>query len=260
MDYIWDTSGHHWKPHQLAEWQKRLAFVPDEAIKKTFIATTQLVPSIQHENELYPKDAQGARFPILSCRRLKEAVYCDIVKFPRITEKQTRLEMGLLFYCEKSKITAIYPLGYEESASKTLEYCFEFIRDFGCPTELHSDFANNLAKSNSWKRLAAMTLIRPHTNEANKSQSNYVERAWQDIQIRGKRIQAVHLVPKERQFDMYRYVCDVNNHTARKSLNWRTPMEALSGETPDISVLRFYFWEQVWYLNTPSQPKSNDNG
>jgi len=96
MDYIWDTSGHHWKPHQLAEWQKRLAFVPDEAIKKTFIATTQLVPSIQHENELYPKDAQGARFPILSCRRLKEAVYCDIVKFPRITEKQTRLEMGLL--------------------------------------------------------------------------------------------------------------------------------------------------------------------
>ena len=38
----------------------------------------------------------------------------------------------------------------------------------------------------------------------------------------------------------YRLAChisDVKNHTAQASLNWRTPLESSSGETPDISGL-----------------------
>ena len=190
--HIWDAGGHIWKPHQLAEWEKRLAFVNPETIKKTFLATTQLVPSVQHENEMYPKDAQGARFAALSCRRLNEIVYCDLVKFPRTSVKQQKPVLGLLFYCGSSKITALFPLGTDESSSKTLEHCFEFVRDFGCPTELRSDYANNLCKAKSWKRFTGIVLVTPATNEPNKSQSNYVERAWQDIQRRGgTRIQGV---------------------------------------------------------------------
>ena len=44
------------------------------------------------------------------------------------------------------------------------------------------------------------------------------------------------------------YVIFVLNHTAVHSLNWRTPIESLTGSTPDISSLvLFRFWEPVYY-------------
>ena len=55
----------------------------------------------------------------------------------------------------------------------------------------------------------------------------------------------------------YRLAChitNVSNHTAYKSLNWRTPIEKSLGETPDISgLLLFKFWEQVYYYDPPSE-------
>ena len=44
------------------------------------------------------------------------------------------------------------------------------------------------------------------------------------------------------------YVCFVLNHTAVGSLHWRTPIEKLTGSTPDISsLLCFQFYEPVYY-------------
>ena len=37
------------------------------------------------------------------------------------------------------------------------------------------------------------------------------------------------------------------NLTARRRLNWKTSVEALTGNTPDISHLRFAFWDKAWY-------------
>ena len=56
-------------------------------------------------------------------------------------------------------------------------------------------------------------------------------------------------------------MCLLLNHIARKSLNWRTPIEWLLGYTPDITVLlAFVFWEPVYYkevepsfANTPEK-------
>ena len=47
---------------------------------------------------------------------------------------------------------------------------------------------------------------------------------------------------------MVQHVCDVKNHTACESNNWRTPIEVSTGSTPDISgLLYFKFWEPVYY-------------
>ena len=44
------------------------------------------------------------------------------------------------------------------------------------------------------------------------------------------------------------YVCFLLNHTASAVLDWRTPLERLTGTTPDISpLLRFYWWQPVYY-------------
>jgi hypothetical protein len=44
------------------------------------------------------------------------------------------------------------------------------------------------------------------------------------------------------------YVCLLLNHLASSALEWNTPMQALIGQTPDISkFLHFSFYEPVYY-------------
>jgi len=46
------------------------------------------------------------------------------------------------------------------------------------------------------------------------------------------------------------WVCFVMNYLATAQLNYHTPMEALTSQTPDISpLLSFHFWEPVYYLD-----------
>jgi hypothetical protein len=250
--YLWDAEGHHWKPNQLAEWSKRLGEASVETVKKTFLATTQLVPSVRHENETIIKDYHVPRFPMLTPRRLREPVFCDIVEFPK-DHNETKKTSGLLFYGGKSKILMLYPFGSNKtiSAAKGLEYVYEFIRDFGCPDILYSDFANNLTKAASWIRLGRLTQIKIKSSEAYKHEQNTVERAWGSLQAKGIFSKGKYNIPRDRRYDMYKHLCDVHNHTALGSLKDRTPMEALTGDTPDISVFRYYFWEPVWFMQIP---------
>ena len=248
-NYLWDATSHVWKAHQLEEWKKRLCCANDESVKKTFLATTQLVPSVQHENETYPKDAHISRFPMLSCRRLKEDAYVDVVNH----EVGKSKFYSLLIRCGKSKIVALYPLGRDQKAGKTLEYLYEFCRDFGIPRTIISDYAQNLSKSEAWKRFTRLLLVKLKSSEPHKHNQNTAERAWQDIKRRGHYLEQKSGIPTDKKFALYKHICDCHNHTALASLNWRTPMEALDGETPDISVFRFYFWEPVWYLKGPAK-------
>ena len=50
-------------------------------IKATFLATTQLVPSVKHKNQKNPKDHHVAQFPILAHCHFKETVYADPVEY-----------------------------------------------------------------------------------------------------------------------------------------------------------------------------------
>jgi hypothetical protein len=44
------------------------------------------------------------------------------------------------------------------------------------------------------------------------------------------------------------------NHTAYKSIDWRTPLEKSTGETPDISgLLDYLFWDLIIYYDPPSE-------
>ena len=55
------------------------------------------------------------------------------------------------------------------------------------------------------------------------------------------------------------YVADVMNLTAVESLNWRTPLECLTGQTPDSSILMlFVFFDRVYY--TPNGKVSFPSG
>jgi hypothetical protein len=54
------------------------------------------------------------------------------------------------------------------------------------------------------------------------------------------------------------YAVEIINHTAARRIKWRTPYEILHGDTPDISVFRFSFFEPIYYLNPhASYPQLN---
>ena len=48
---------------------------------------------------------------------------------------------------------------------------------------------------------------------------------------------------------MLDYLTSLKNYVARASLGNRSPFEDFWGETPDISMIRFKFWEPVYYRN-----------
>ena len=50
-------------------------------------------------------------------------------------------------------------------------------------------------------------------------------------------------------WEVMEYLCSLINHVARVSLGNRLPFEAFWGETLDISMIRFKFWEPVYYQN-----------
>jgi hypothetical protein len=46
-----------------------------------------------------------------------------------------------------------------------------------------------------------------------------------------------------------KYAVELTNHMAARCIKWRTPYEVLHGDTPDISVFKFSFFEPIFYLN-----------
>jgi hypothetical protein len=58
--------------------------------------------------------------------------------------------------------------------------------------------------------------------------------------------------PKQLWDYVIKYVCYVQNRTARKALGYKTPHEVLLGNTPDISELfDFEFYQPVQYMDNP---------
>ena len=58
-------------------------------------------------------------------------------------------------------------------------------------------------------------------------------------------------VPAPLWYYMLKYLADIHNICADKTLNWKTPLSVRTGVTPDISAyLQFQFWEKLLVLDT----------
>ena len=59
--------------------------------------------------------------------------------------------------------------------------------------------------------------------------------------------------PLNRHHWCQRWCVHVRNHLASRKLGWKTATEKLTGNTPDISMFRFHFWEEIEYFNPASK-------
>jgi hypothetical protein len=137
--------------------------VTKEVVKKIFMAITQLVPSVKHENEENPKDFHVSRFPFLKSKLLHETWYIDPVEVSM--GPKVKCEYALVCYGDKSKACFYFMLGANQTPESILTCLWEFTRDIGVADTVQSGFATNLVQNSAYKHFMQFTLIRLEASE-----------------------------------------------------------------------------------------------
>jgi hypothetical protein len=159
---------------ELMSWSERLGHLPEDVVKKTLGATTQLVGSVEAETRTTPRRHYKARLPALRPRRCQEGFHTDT--FFSDTKSQTGFKCAQVFVGAKSGLTYVVPMkgkGYAPDALKA------FIWDIGAPAFLLTDnsFEEVLAE---WEETCKMYCIPQVSSEPDYQHQNKAERRIQD--------------------------------------------------------------------------------
>ena len=149
-----------------------------------------------------------------------------------------------VFVGVRSGYTYVAPLKNKAYAHAALQ---DFIRQVGAPLYIAVDAAKE-ENMGEWRTICRTYCIPQRTSEPMHQNQNRVERRIQDIKRRTTVLMATHTTPSRYWDYAAEYTVELINHTAIRRLSWRTPYEALYGDTPDISVFRFIFYEAIYYL------------
>ena len=85
-------------------------------------------------------------------------------------------------------------------------------------------------------------------SEPHHQHQNFTERKFGDAKRYTNTIMNRTGAPASTWLLCLQYVCLLLNRLAVPYLNWRTPLEKLTGQAPDISALmQYHFWELVYY-------------
>jgi hypothetical protein len=125
-----DTKGysHQCNDDLLKYWSYRLNWSPHDKIKQTFTNTTQMAPTVEHEERNLPRNHRKTRFPWAHPRRINEPAYCDLLIDNRNNHSHNYI--GVLFEFVRSKRLAFYPITTKDQAKDCLNKLFI---DYGCP-------------------------------------------------------------------------------------------------------------------------------
>ena len=84
-------------------------------------------------------------------------------------------------------------------------------------------------------------------SEPDYQHQNFAEHRWRHYQRNIKWVTNLRDVAPYAWLVLAKWVADIMNMTAEKSLGWRPPLEVLTGQTIDISImLCFMFWDVVY--------------
>ena len=61
----------------MLEWRKRLAYAPEDVVRKTFEATTQMAMHVEAENRMAGRRHYRSRFPFMREKRINDIFYSD---------------------------------------------------------------------------------------------------------------------------------------------------------------------------------------
>jgi hypothetical protein len=218
-----------------------LGWQPIDVIKRTFEATTQFV-KIPMSNVL--RKTFRTPNPAVNILRRPEAVATDTV-FSDVPAVDSGEMAAQIFVGVESLVTDAE--GMKHSDKQFVNTLEDNIRKRGAMDKLISDRAQ-AEISNKVKDILRALHISDWQSEPHHQHQNFAERRIQEVKRISNTILDRTGAPPSLWLQTLIYSCFLLNHLATASLQWRTPIECLTGRTPDISpLLRFQFYEPVYY-------------
>lgn len=233
------------------DWKRCLGFIPDHVVRKTLLATTQLVPTVESETREIMRDHLQTRLPELKVRRMNDT--CHVDTFFSSIPSVRGYTCWNLFSFQKSGLDAAYLMHRRSQSPSTLT---RMINEFGAPRQLKSDNAPEFQGKKWTAQLVSMSISSVFTGPHHPNQ-NLAERRGGMLKAATTHLLRITGAPLQYWCFALEYMCLVRSVTARRSLEWLSPHERHWGDRPDISVFRFVFWEPIWFYNPrQSFPKS----
>ena len=151
-------------------------------------------------------------------------------------------------FANEAYFVKAYPMEKKSMAGLALR---QFVRDYGVPEKLTSDGASE----QTGPRTEFMKTVRKydidhHVSEPQRPNQNRAESVIREVKRKWFRQMSKRRVPKRLWDYGIVWVCETMSLTANSSfaLAGRTPIEQVTGETPDISeYLDFEFYDWIWY-------------
>ena len=158
--------------------------------------------------------------------------------------------MATQIYSHKCGFNTAYHL--ERANGEQVGYSLnEFIDDYGAPEHLTYDGAAvQVGSKTKFVDTIRKAQIRTHVSAPRRPDENPTKGSIREVKKKWYRIQAKKKAPDQICDFGISYVCETGNITASSSryANGRTPLEIITGETPDISEYTdFGFYDWVWY-------------
>ena len=156
--------------------------------------------------------------------------------------------VGAQVFANKEYFCNAYPTSSKKFCGKALQ---TFCSEFGAPEKLTFDGAKEQTKSGTdFMKTVREYDILPHVIEPDRHNQNRVEGVIREIRKKWYRVMLKKKAPRRLWDYGLRWVCEIMQRTASwsGSLEGRTPLEMVTGETPDISeYLDFGFYDWCWY-------------
>ena len=204
-----------------------------DVVKRTFEATTQYART--NIGGLQLKKTFKTPFPACNIHRRNEAVATDTIysDTPAIDDGS---KIAQLYVGRDTLVTDVFGIKTEKQFVNTLE---DNIRKRGAMDKLISDRAQ-VEISGRVLDILRSYVIDSWQSEPHYQHQNFAERRYSTVKPLVNVLLNLTGAPAYCWLLALVYVCFVLNYTATKSLNWRTPIEKLTGSTPDISSLLYF--------------------
>ena len=211
-----------------------------DKVRKTFQRTTQFATNVMAGHKI--TQTIQSPFPAHNVWRRNEPAASDTThgEVPAIDSGgQT---MAQIFIGRESLVIDVFGMSTEAEFVNALE---DEIRKRGAMDKLITDSARVEISKRVGEILRALC-IDDWQSEANYQHQNFAEHRWKFLKKNTQWHMNWRNVPAHGWLLCAQWVADVMNHTSERSLQWRPPLEVLTGQTIDISILLvFLFWDVV---------------
>ena len=224
--------------------RSKFLFASNDVIKRTFHATTQFIKHLTHTGTNI-RMTYKSPCPAANVLRRNEPVATDMI-YGDTPAVDCGFEKAQVFVGRKSLVLDVFGIKSDKWFVTTL---WDVIRKRGAMSMLTSDAAR-VEISKKVKDVLRQLFIKDWHSEPGFQHQNYGERRYQSLKHNSQNLMNRMRLPAYAWFHVVLFVAFCMNHMAVESLEWRTPLEVLTGQTPDISpLLQYEFHEDVYFTD-----------